>query len=164
MNFTARPLLGGLALALLLLWLLINESLAGGQLILGAAVVLFVLLATNTMRPVRARLRRPGVALRLFGRVLFDMLRSSLHVVGVILGGAERRRHAGFMEIPLDLRDPHGLAVLAMIVTSTPGTVWSDLSADGCVLTLHVLELKDHQHWIDTIKQRYERPLMEIFE
>ena len=47
------------------------------------------------------------------------------------------------MQIPLDLQDAHGLAVLACIVTSTPGTVWVGLSPDGATLTLHVLDLDD---------------------
>jgi multisubunit Na+/H+ antiporter MnhE subunit len=31
-------------------------------------------------------------------------------------------------------------------------------------LTLHVLDLKSEQEWIDWIKQRYERLLMRVFE
>jgi multicomponent K+:H+ antiporter subunit E len=54
--------------------------------------------------------------------------------------------------------------MLAMILTATPGTVWVDLSTDSSELTLHVLDLKDETQWVRTIKQRYERPLMEIFE
>jgi multicomponent K+:H+ antiporter subunit E len=71
---------------------------------------------------------------------------------------------SGFLEVPLALRDPHGLAALSTIVTSTPGTIWADLSADGAVLTLHVLDLRDERAAIATIKHRYERLLMEIFE
>ncbi len=51
-----------------------------------------------------------------------------------------------------------------IIVTSTPGTVWAGLSPAGDALTLHVLDLKDEAEWIRLIKQRYERPLMRIFE
>ena len=29
---------------------------------------------------------------------------------------------------------------------------------------IHVLDLIDERVWIDTIKNRYERPLLEIFE
>ena len=68
------------------------------------------------------------------------------------------------MKIPLDLRDPYGLATLACIICATPGTVWAGLSPDGCSLTIHVLDLQDEEAWVRTIKQRYERPLMEIFE
>ena len=96
--------------------------------------------------------------------VLVDITRSCINVTGVILGKAERREQSGFMSIPLDLRDPHGLAVLSAIINSTPGTCWSELSADGRLLMIHVLDLHDEQWWVDTIKTRYEKPLMAIFE
>jgi len=54
--------------------------------------------------------------------------------VSVILGlTGSRRVHSGFLHIPLDLRDPHGLAVLAAIITSTP-TSWVGVSTDGTQL------------------------------
>ena len=62
------------------------------------------------------------------------------------------------------MRDAHGLAMLAAILTATPGTVWVDLSADGSMLTVHLLDLKDEAAWIRWIKERYERRLMRIFE
>lgn len=164
MKFQRQPLMWSLPIALLAMWLMLNDTLSLGQLLLGTALVLFVVLTTATMRPLRARLRRPWVAVVLGFRVAVDIIRSNIMVIGIVLGPEERRRHGGFMEIPIDMRDPHGLAMLAAIITSTPGTVWSDLSADGRMLTLHVLELKDREYWLRTIKQRYERPLMEIFE
>jgi multicomponent K+:H+ antiporter subunit E len=42
--------------------------------------------------------------------------------------------------------------------------VWVDLDRNQGNLTLHILDLQDEAEWIQTIKQRYERPLMEIFE
>ena len=51
-----------------------------------------------------------------------------------------------------------------MIITSTPGTVWQSLSADGRELTIHVLDLVDEAHWVRRIKHRYELPLRTIFE
>jgi multicomponent K+:H+ antiporter subunit E len=71
---------------------------------------------------------------------------------------------SGFVQIPLELRDPHGLAALATIITATPGTVWAGLSPDESSLTLHILDLEDEQKWIRYIKDRFERPLMRIFE
>ena len=85
---------------------------------------------------------------------------------GAIILGLVRDRsiHSGSMTIPLELRDPHGLAVLAMIITSTPGTVWQGLSDDRRELTIHVLDLVDETQWVRKIKQRYELPLRSIFE
>ena len=60
------------------------------------------------------------------------------------------------------MRDPYGLAVLACIITSTPGTIWVNFNSAKGTLMIHVLDLIDERVWIDTIKNRYERPLLEI--
>jgi multicomponent K+:H+ antiporter subunit E len=154
-----------LILALTGMWLLLNTTLAVGQILLGLAVSLLMVFGFRAVRPLQPRLRRPRSAILLLWRVFTDILRSNVAVARIVLGlHGKREVHSGFLDIPLDLRDPHGLAALATIVTSTPGTVWVDLSPDGATLTLHVLDLRDEKAWIDTIKQRYERLLMEIFE
>ena len=51
-----------------------------------------------------------------------------------------------------------------LFTSTTPGTVWAGFSEQKGVLTLHVLDLKDENHWIRLIKLRYEQPLKEIFE
>ena len=146
------------------LWLLLNDTLAPGQMVLGLVLTIAVALGTAAMRPLRARPHHLLAAVRLFFVVLIDIIRSNVAVAGVILGPAGRRSNSGFMKIPMDLRDPYGLATLACIITATPGTVWAGLSADGGALTTHVLDLQDEEAWVHTIKYRYERPLMEIFE
>ena len=146
------------------LWLVLNQSMAPGTVVMAALIGVVVPLLTNGMRPLRARVRRPVVIARLLANVLFDITRSCVNVTIVILGRHERREQSGFMSIPLDLRDPHGLAMLSAIINSTPGTCWSELSADGRLLMIHVLDLHDEQWWIDTIKTRYEKPLIAIFE
>ncbi|HEY8510184.1 MAG TPA: Na+/H+ antiporter subunit E, partial [Steroidobacteraceae bacterium] len=115
--------------------------------------------------PLQARMRRIDELARLVVIVFIDIVRSNIAVARVVLGLVTNRQvRSGFLEIPLDMRDPHGLAGLAMIVTSTPGTVWVGVSPEGDTLTLHVLDLKDEAEWIHLIKHRYERALMRIFE
>jgi len=158
-----RPFL--LIAGLIAMWLLLNGTLAPAQIVLGTVLAVSVVFAFRAVRPLQPRIRRPRAALALLGRVLADIVRSNIAVARIILGLVrDREVRSGFLDIPLELRDPHGLAVLAAIVTSTPGTVWVDLALDGSTLTLHVLDLQDEAAWIRTIKQRYERALMEIFE
>jgi multicomponent K+:H+ antiporter subunit E len=154
-----------LVIGLTLTWLLLAEYLSLGQCLLGLAVSLLMVFGFRAVRPVQPRLRRPARAFVLLARVSVDILRSNYNVAKIVLGLTGKREvKSGFIDIPLDLRDPHGLAMLAAIVTSTPGTVWTYLSEDGATLTLHVLDLTDEEAWVATIKQRYERLLMEIFE
>jgi multicomponent K+:H+ antiporter subunit E len=94
--------------------------------------------------------------------VILDSLRSNVTVSTAVL--SRRALRSGFVRVPLDVRDPNALAVLAMIVTATPGTAWAELAHDRSALLLHVLSLEDGPGLVATFKQRYERPLMEIFE
>lgn len=148
---------------LLVLWLLLNQTLSPGHIVLGGGIALVAGWALRALRPPKARPRQLGAALRLAAFVFADIVRSNLAVAVIILGPGRRRRTSGFVEIPLELRDPHGLAILACIITSTPGTLWADFNPVSGTLTIHVLDLIDPSEWISTIKGRYERALLEIF-
>jgi multicomponent K+:H+ antiporter subunit E len=159
-----RPLIPLMPVVLLVVWLLLNDSLAAGQIVLGAVFAVLVTWAVSRLRPLPAWPHRLHLAFGLSLRVLIDIVRSNIGVGRVILGAARRQPLIGFLEIPLDMRDPHGLAMLSLIVTGTPGTVWAGHDPEKNTLTLHVLDLQDEAAWVRIIKHRYERPLMEIFE
>jgi len=147
------------------LWLLLNESVSPGQIVLGLIVALVLSWAAYHLRPLQALMRRPWKVLGLFLHVMADITRSNLAVFRLIVQGKERTNTTpGFLRIPLRMRDPHGLAALACIITFTPGTVWADYAQAENLLTLHVLDLKDEDHWRALIRDRYEAPLMEIYE
>jgi multicomponent K+:H+ antiporter subunit E len=156
------PVLTG---ALLVMWLLLNDSLSLGHVLLGFLLAVALAWSSGALRPLTPRIRRAHLALVLLGFVLRDIVRSNIGVARVVLWSSSGREvTSGFVKIPLDLTDPHGLAVLAGIVTATPGTVWVDHDAATSTLTLHVLDLKSETEWIDWIKGRYERLLIGIFE
>lgn len=155
-----HPLLSG---ALFVLWLLLNQSLSPGQLIIGGAASLFGGWTFAALATTKARPRRLAAIFRLMAAVLWDIVRSNIAVALIVLGAGRRERRSGFIQIPLELRDPYGLAALACIITSTPGTLWVELDPTSGTLTIHVLDLQDESEWVRTIKGRYERPLLEIF-
>lgn len=145
-------------------WLLLNDTVSAGHVMLGLVLTIAIAASTAAVRPLTARPHHLLTAVRLFFVVFIDIIRSNFAVARIILGPKKRRSNSGFMKIPIDIRDPYGLAMLACIITATPGTIWSGLSEDGSTLTIHVLDLQDEETWVRTIKQRYERRLMEIFE
>lgn len=157
-----------LSLALLVLWLLLADSASLGQWLLGAVVAIGAPLLTASLRPGRVQARRPGTALLLLGRVARDVVGSNLRVLHGVLrgafGGPQRWPRSGFVQVPISLRNPNGLAALAIILAVIPGTVWCELSPDGRTLLLHVFDLGDEAALVAEIHERYESPLMEIFE
>ena len=153
-----------LSLALFAVWLLLNQSLDAATLLLAALLAVVVPLITRSLRPAQVRMRRPGLALRLMGHVMLDLAVSAGNVARLLLTRPTQRIHAAFVQVPLDMRDPNGLAVLAMILCLTPGTAWGEVSFDRSTLLIHVFDLDDEAAFVAQLKQRYEHPLMEIFE
>ena|SRR5690606_38621905 len=150
--------------ALVLLWLLLNQSIAPGQILLGAIVAAVASWAMSALEQPRPHIRNVDSVVRLAGRVLRDIVRSNIAVIQIVLGRKSAASSAGFLSIPLDLRNRYGLATLALIITATPGTTWVNYDSRRSELLLHVLDLHNEDAWRLVIKQRYESLLMEIFE
>lgn len=153
-----------LSVALLAIWLVLTRDVSLGQVLLGALVATIVPRMTQSLRPTPVRIRHLGVAFRLFMQVGWDVIVWNWRVLLGTLASRDKLPRGGFVTVPLDLRDPSGLAVLAAIMCVIPGTIWSEIALDRSALLVHIFDLGDPQDEIDLIKTRYERPLMEIFE
>lgn len=150
-----------LTVSLLAMWLVLN-GLSLGQVVLGGAVAVAASNVTAALRPAKIRIKRWHLLPKLVAIVLIDIWRSNVAVTRLILRPDQTGRVSGFVVVPLELKNPAGLAILACIVTSTPGTAWVEYDSESSTLLLHVLDLVDEAHWIDLIKNRYERLLLEI--
>ena len=151
-----------LTVSLILMWLLLN-GFSLGHLILGTLVAVFASWAMASLRPEKPKLRKWYLLPKLFFIVFFDIVRSNVAVAWLILRGRAKGRQAGFLTIPLEIEDHTALAILAIILTSTPGSAWLEYDSFDRTILMHVLDLADEDEWVDTIKNRYEKLLMEIF-
>ena len=150
---------------LLVMWLLLNQSMEAAHMLLGAALGAAIPLLTRNLQPLGyPRLARPLILVRLLAMALVEIVRSGLNVGRLILFSRAQGVNSQFIRIPLDLRNPYGLALLSCLINSTPGTVWVEILPDSHLLALHVFDLHDEQWWVETIKSRYEQPLIAIFE
>ncbi|PQZ84576.1 Na+/H+ antiporter subunit E [Brevundimonas sp. MYb46] len=152
-----------LALGLFASWLVLSGPISAGDVVLGLVVALAIPQVMRRLEPDRSGVRSPSAILRLASYVAIDVVRSNYAVASIIMGRRRLQRVSGFIHVPLDLRNRYGLAVLAIILTSTPGTLWVQYDRPSGRLLLHVLDLTEEQEWIDLIKGRYERLLLEIF-
>lgn len=152
------------SLALWALWLVLNLSVSPGNLILGALLGFLAPLLMQRLRPQRARYKNPRAIPKLFLLVGRDVVMSNLEVGWKVWTARRNPPRSGFVRVPLELRDPNGLAALAMITAVVPGTVWSELALDRSVLLMHVFDLPDEAQFIEHFKATYERPLLEIFQ
>ncbi|KRB84013.1 Na+/H+ antiporter subunit E [Noviherbaspirillum sp. Root189] len=154
-----------MSLFLLVLWLLLNQSIEPVHLLFGACLGIATPLLTRKLQPLGyPRLAKPLTFVRLMSMALVEIVRSCISVSRIILFVKPAEVKSQFIKVPLDIRNPYGLAMLSCLINSTPGTVWVEILGDRHELALHVFDLHDEQWWIETIKERYEKPLIEIFE
>lgn len=149
--------------ALAVVWLLLNNSLAPGQILLGLLLAWLIPLFTLRFWPETIRIRRPWKLLRFAAVLLSDIVLANLTVARRILGNPARLRPA-FIDIPLELKSDLGISLLANTICLTPGTVSALLSEDRRVLRVHALDAPDPDAVRVQIKTRYEAPLQAMFE
>lgn len=151
-----------LSAALFAGWLLLATGVAPLHLAGAALLAIGIPLLTDGLLVRHVTLARPGVAAWLALVVLRDIVVANVAVARLVLGPVSRLRPA-FVEVPLDTQHPQAVALLASIVTMTPGTVSADIDAARTRLLVHVLDTDDPARVAAEIKARYERPLREIF-
>lgn len=153
-----------LTLLLTVVWLLLVSTLSPGNILLGLVLGIVVPIITAPYWPARARLRNPvGIAV-FIAIVLWDIVRANFSVAGLILFRRNADLQSRFIAVPIDLRTPEAITVLAGTITMTPGTLTADISTCGRVLLVHCLHAPDPDAVVAEIKTRYERRLKEIFE
>ncbi len=153
-----------LTATLVVVWCLLNNSASLGTLVFGLILGLLIPAATAAFWPDRPHVSRPGRLLSYGLMVIWDIVVANVQVAMIVLFKRNADMAPNWVVIPLDLRTPEAITVLAGTITLTPGTVSADLSADGSALLVHALDAPDPDAVRDDIKQRYERRLKEIFE
>lgn len=143
-------------------WLALNSSVAPLHLIAAAVLAVVLPLGLGRVLDDPVHVHRPLAALRLGLVVAWDIVTANLAVARRVLGPVGRLRPA-FVEVPLDTTHPDAVALLASIITMTPGTLAAEVDEARRRILVHVLDLDDAAALIAQIKHRYERPLKEIF-
>ena len=147
-----------------LIWVLLANEVGTGTVLLAVALGIAVPSVTSVYWSRRPRIGAPLLAVQYGMIVLWDIVVANIQVAYLVLFRRGDSLRSRFVTIPLDAQTPEAIAVLAGTITMTPGTVSSDLSADGRALLVHCLETNDPAGTVDRIKHRYERRLLRIFE
>ena len=149
--------------SLTVIWLLLNNSLAFGHILLGLFLGWAIPRYTLAFWPETVRIYRPLLLMKFTCIFIYDVMVANLIVARLILAGPRVLRPA-FVVVQLQLTDTLTISLLANIICLTPGTISARLSSDRRQLLVHALDCADPQQLVKTIKLRFESPLKEIFE
>lgn len=152
-----------LTLLLVIVWTLLQNSISAGMVVFGLILGIIIPRVTAAFWPERPHGFRVGKMLSYGCMVLWDIMVANVQVAWIVLTVPNSKLKPAWISIPLELRQPEAITVLAGTITLTPGTVTADLSQSGHYLLVHVLHTDDPEGEITAIKTRYEARLMEIF-
>ncbi|MEP2919320.1 Na+/H+ antiporter subunit E [Sulfitobacter sp.] len=152
-----------LTLLLVVVWTLLQNSISAGMVVFGLILGIIIPRVTAAFWPERPRGFRVGKMLSYGIMVLWDIMVANVQVAWIVLTVPNSKLKPAWITIPLDLRQPEAITLLAGTITLTPGTVTADLSQSGHYLLVHVLHTDNPEAEVTAIKTRYEARLKEIF-
>ena len=158
-RFIPHPLL---TLVLIGLWVALLNSISAGVLAVGMFLGLVIPIYTAHFWPDRPVIRKPWLILSFVIILMIDVIVANIHVAYLIVFRRSEELRSHWITIPLDLTTAEAITALAGTITLTPGTISSDLSADGRSLLVHCLDLENEEATVVRIKQRYERRIKAI--
>lgn len=142
-------------------WIMLTHNLEATTLLMAVLLGIFI---PRLIQPFIAR--TPNIrwilALKLFLVVLWDIIICNIKVAQLILGPTHKI-HPKWFRVPLETEHEQVNVLLALIITTTPGTVTAGIDQDRGDILVHVLNTDNAEIDIQDIKDRYEKPLMMIF-
>lgn len=152
-----------MTLLLAVVWILLQNEVSAGMAVFGLILGIIIPRMTAAWWPDRPRGFCMMRMIAYVFLVIWDIIVANVQVAWIVLTRRNKNLRPAWVVIPLDLRQPEAITVLAGTITLTPGTVSADLSDTGHCLLVHALDAPDPDAVRDEIKQRYEARLKEIF-
>ncbi|MEJ6403487.1 Na+/H+ antiporter subunit E [Yoonia sp. 2307UL14-13] len=152
-----------LTLLLAVVWVILQNEVTAGMTVFGVILGIIIPWMTSIWWPDTPRGFLLGRMLEYCLIVLWDILVANVQVAWIVLTRSNASLRSCWVVVPLDLRQPEAITILAGTITLTPGTVTADLSNEGHSLLVHALDTDDPDAVRDQIKSRYEARLKEIF-
>lgn len=152
----------GLSVFLFIMWVLLVNSLTFMSVLVGTLVAILMPLFVRSFWPEIPKVSSGWKLLHFLGIVLLDIVRSNI-TASIQIIKPNRLLQPAWIIMPLELQDPFAVTILANTISLTPGTVTVEVGKGHNRLLIHALHAPDPEAALAFMKNRYEKPLLEIF-
>lgn len=150
-----------LNLLLAFTWMFLKNEYSGNTFIIGYLLGLLILMVFRHFFNDRFYLLRVYAVIKLILLFFRELLLSNIAVLKVILK-PRLTITPGIFALETKLTKDWEITILANLITLTPGTLVVNISDDNKTLYIHAMDLADKQEAIDSIKNTFERAIMEV--
>lgn len=159
-NWFKQPMLSAL---LLLAWLLLVDSFtAPGHWLFGAILAVLIPRLTQNWWLSAPKIRSWSALVLFFWRALTDIVLGNIDVARLALG-PQARLEPKFAEFYTELDNDLAIFMLISAISLAPGSVSTCYNRETKRIEVHALHCTDVDALLDTIQQRYERLLQQVF-
>ncbi len=148
-------------LLLSFIWVVLTGSMYYSNFLFGFIIGFFILWIMNRQEADQRYFYKLPKTIILVFYFLYEMIAANVQVAYDVITPKYFFR-PGIIRYPLEATTDIEINLLSAMISLTPGTLILDLSEDKKSLFIHVMYLKDKEHFISQIKQGFERRLLEI--
>ncbi|HZG71831.1 MAG TPA: Na+/H+ antiporter subunit E [Chondromyces sp.] len=143
------------------LWMFITVSFDASSFIIGYILGLLVLYAMRRFFPTRFYLQRVFAIIKLTLLFIKELIMANIDVLKIVLK-PKLDFQPGIFALETDLKKDWEITLLANLITLTPGTLVLDISPDNKILYIHAVNIPDADDAVASIKNSFEKAIMEV--
>lgn len=146
-------------LAFLLMFLTSNYSPSG--FVIGYLIGLLSIVALRRFFKTRLYIGRVWAVISLIFLFIKELILANISVLILVLRPKLQMQPA-FFKYDTELKEDWEITLLSSLITLTPGTVVVHVSDDSKSLFIHVIDSNDINETIDSIKNSFEKAILEV--
>ncbi|VEI08664.1 Na+/H+ antiporter subunit E [Kurthia zopfii] len=143
------------------IWMFLSINFTGQGFTIGYLLGLVMLYIMRNMFESKFYLHRVWAVIKLTFLFLKELWLANIAVVKIALAPKNTMEPA-FFEYPTVLEKDWEITLLSSLITLTPGTIVVHVSDDSKKLYIHAIDIDDVDETIDSIKQSFEKAIMEV--
>lgn len=150
-----------LNLILTLVWVALTGSFEFKNFAFGFVLTFFILWIINKEAADRKYFKVIPSVIRFFFFFIYELIKANIQVAYDVITPTFYMK-PGIVSVPLDAKTDLEITLLANVISLTPGTLSLDVSDDKKVLYVHSMYIHDKDEFIHSIKNGFEKKLLNI--
>ncbi|AYC29952.1 Na+/H+ antiporter subunit E [Paenisporosarcina cavernae] len=143
------------------LWMFLSMNFTLSTFLIGFILGIIMILMMNRFIPGRFYMGRVWALVKLFFLFLKELFLANFQVLSLIIRPKMPIKPAIFA-LPTVLEKEWEITLLSNLITLTPGTLVVAISEDSKTLFIHALDYGDAEEAIDSIRNSFERAILEV--
>ncbi|KAB7667121.1 Na+/H+ antiporter subunit E [Bacillus sp. B1-b2] len=143
------------------IWMFLKSSFAPDTFLIGYIIGLLLIFVTRRFFPTKFYLIQLLAILKLLWIFIKELIIANVAVLKIILQ-PKLAVTPGIFAMKTVLTKDWEITVLCNLITLTPGTLVLDISEDNSTLYIHAMDISDKEATITSIRNSFEKAILEV--